>query len=110
MRSAVSHKIRAISLFSKKPLWATEGHGFTRIGSEVCSYLSFEDHHSLPEMQLVRILQPRSTGVAVDFLAHPVSHDPDSALARADAALVPAVVEEAVFARSPVELNVGVLA
>src|SRR5881392_3603211 len=67
----------------------------------------FEEDHRAAEVDFVPRLQPGPPGIAVNFAAHAVAYDPGAALG---AALVKAIVEEAVFAGGAVVLNVRVLA
>ena len=45
------------------------------------SSFPLENHHCLPEVDLVARLQLRAPGVTVHFQALPVAHDPDAAFA-----------------------------
>src|SRR5262245_41897742 len=67
----------------------------------------FEDHGRLAEADFISSFQFGSASVPMNFAAHAVAYNPDSAFGPA---LVPAVIEQAVFAGDPVVLNVRMLA
>ena len=67
----------------------------------------FEEDHRAAEVDFVPRFQPGPPRIAMNFAAHAVAYDPGAALG---AALIKAVVEEAVLAGRAVVLNVRVLA
>ena len=54
------------------------------------------------------MLELRAARIAMDFVTQAIAYDPDAAIGRAGAIeLVPAVVEEAIFAGSPIVTDVS---
>src|SRR5207247_9234444 len=78
-----------------------------RVPETVGGLYPFEQDDGAAEVDLVAGFQPDAAGIAVDFAAHAVAHNPGAALG---APLVPAVAEETMLASGAVVLNVRVLA